>query len=93
MEELKTKFDHVILDSPPILSAPDSSLLANVVDGVILVVKGASTRLEAVIKAKEKIIEARGRIIGVVVNNIQPEKEDRYYYYHYYYHQDEKKQK
>jgi len=93
LEELKTKFDRIILDSPPILSAPDSSLLANVVDGVILVVKGASTRLEVVVKAKEKILEARGRIIGVVVNNIQPEREDRYYYYHYYYNQDEKKQK
>jgi capsular exopolysaccharide synthesis family protein len=91
LAELKSKFDRVILDSPPILSAPDSALLANVADGVVLVVKGASTRLEAVVKAKDKILEAKGKIIGLIINNIAPEKEDRYYYYHYYYHQDEKK--
>jgi capsular exopolysaccharide synthesis family protein len=87
-DELKTRFDRVIMDSPPILSVADSSLLSNVVDGVVLVVKGGFTRLEAAIKAKEKILAAKGRIIGALVNNIEPEKEDRYYYYHYYYSQD-----
>lgn len=84
-EELRIKFDYIIIDSPPILSVADTSLLANMVDGVVLVIKGASTRSEAVIRAKEKILEAKGKIIGAVINNIQPEKEDRYYYYHYYY--------
>ena len=85
LDELKTKFDRIIVDSPPILSVADASLLANMVDGVVLVLKGGSTRMEAVVKAKEKILEAKGKIIGVVVNNISPQKEDRYYYYHYYY--------
>jgi capsular exopolysaccharide synthesis family protein len=84
IDELLVRFDRVIIDSPPILSAADTSLLSNIVDGVVLVVKGASTRLEAVTKAKQKVLEAKGRIIGVIVNNIEPEKEDRYYYYHYY---------
>jgi len=92
MDELLIRFDRVIIDSPPILSAADTSLLANIVDGVVLVVKGASTRLEAVVKAKQKVLEAKGKIIGVVVNNIEPEKEDRYYYYHYYYNEEGKKQ-
>lgn len=83
-EDLRSRYDRIILDSPPILSVTDTFLLANLVDGVILVVKGVSTRLEAVIRAKQKIIEAKGKIIGVVVNNIEPEKEDSYYYYHYY---------
>jgi capsular exopolysaccharide synthesis family protein len=90
LNELLVSFNRIILDTPPILSAPDSSLLSSIVDGVVLVVKGASTRLEAVVKAKERVLEAKGRIIGVVINNIQPEKEDRYYYYHYYYQEDKK---
>lgn len=89
-EELKSKYDRIIIDSPPILSVADASLLANVVDGVILVLKGASTRLEPIRRAKDRILEAEGRIIGAVVNNIEPEKEDRYYYYHYYYSEEEK---
>jgi capsular exopolysaccharide synthesis family protein len=84
LEELKLKFDRIIVDSPPALNVADTHLLCNSVDGVILVVKGASTRLEAVVGAKNKILESKGRIIGAVVNNINPEKEDRYYYYQYY---------
>jgi len=92
LEELKQKYDRIIIDSPPILSVADTSLLSNIVDGIIFIVKGASTRLEATVKAKAQILKAKGRIIGVVINNIEPEKEDRYYYYHYYYSEEAKKQ-
>lgn len=84
LEELKINFNRIIIDSPPILSAADTSLLANIVDGVIFVIKGSSVRMEVALQAKNKILDAKGKIIGVVVNNIQPEKEDSYYYYHYY---------
>jgi capsular exopolysaccharide synthesis family protein len=91
-EVLKLRFDRIIIDSPPILSVADTSILANIVDGIVLVIKGASTRLEAIRQSKQKIMEAKGRIMGVVVNNIAPEKEDRYYYYHYYYSEEQKKE-
>lgn len=93
LEELKTKFDRVIIDAPPILSVADASILVNIVDGVVMVIKGGATRLEAVVRAKQKILEAKGKITGVVVNNIEPEKEDKYYYYHYYYTEEEGKTK
>jgi len=92
-EDLKAKFDRIIIDSPPILSAADTSLLANMVDGVILVVKGGSTRIDAVVRAKQKLLEARAKIIGVIINNLDPEKEDRYYYYHYYASEEDKQSK
>ncbi|MDD5495832.1 MAG: polysaccharide biosynthesis tyrosine autokinase, partial [Candidatus Omnitrophica bacterium] len=62
-EELKARFDRIIIDAPPILSVADSSLLANIVDGVIMVIKGASSHLNAITQTKGKIIEAKGRII------------------------------
>ncbi len=92
LEELKSKFDRIILDSPPVLNVADTSLLANSVDGVILVIKGASTRLDGVIASKKRILEAKGRILGVVLNNVELERED-HYYYHYYYSQDQGKDK
>lgn len=85
IEELKKKYDRIILDSPPVLVSADTLLLANKVDGVILVIKGAHTKLNEVISVKKKLVEAKGKILGVVVNNLEPEKEDRYYYYHYDY--------
>ncbi len=84
-EDLKSKFDRIIIDSPPVLSVSDTLLLGKIVDGIVLVIKGASTHLDAINSAKKKILEAKGKIIGVIVNNINPEREDKYYYYHYYY--------
>ena len=92
LEELKNRFDHIVIDSPPILSAADTSLLANIVDGVILVIKGSTVRMEAALQAKERILKAKGKIIGAIINNIQPEKEDSYYY-HYYYSEEAKNMK
>jgi tyrosine-protein kinase Etk/Wzc len=93
LEDLKLKFDRIIIDSPPALNVADTHLLASNVDGVVLVVKGASTRFEAVVGAKNKILESKGKLIGAVVNNINPVKEDRYYYYQYYYTEDKDKVK
>jgi len=84
ISELSLRFNRIILDSPPILIVADTSLLANMVDGVILLIKGAHTRLEAVLGSKKKIAESKGKVIGAVINNVLPEKEDSAYYYHYY---------
>ncbi|MDD2690085.1 MAG: polysaccharide biosynthesis tyrosine autokinase [Candidatus Omnitrophica bacterium] len=84
-EDLKGKYDRIVIDSPPVLSVPDTLLLGKIADGIVLVIKGASTRLDAISGTKKKILEAKGKIIGVIVNNINPEREDKYYYYHYYY--------
>lgn len=92
LEELKSKYDRIIIDSPPILSVADTSLLANAVEGVILLVKGGQTRLEVIVRSKNKILEAKGKLVGVVVNNIEPEREDRYYYHYYYGEEGTKKQ-
>jgi capsular exopolysaccharide synthesis family protein len=82
LKGLHSKFERIIIDSPPVLNVADTPLLANNVDGVILVVKGASTRLEGIVGAKKRILEAKGKIVGVIINNIAPEKEDSYYYYY-----------
>ncbi|MCX5706520.1 MAG: hypothetical protein NTW13_02460 [Candidatus Omnitrophica bacterium] len=37
---------------------------------------------------KKKLIESKGKIIGAVINNLEPDKEDRYFYYHYNYGKD-----
>ena len=66
--------------------------MVSTVEGVILLVKGGQTRLEVVVCSKNKILEAKGKIVGVVVNNIDLEREDRYYYHYYYGEEGTKKQ-
>ena len=90
LERVTPIFDWVILDSPPLLPVADASLLADHVDGVILVVRAASTPTGAAERACQ---ELQGRnVIGVVLNAVeQSQTYGSYYYAGYGYGQDEAK--
>jgi capsular exopolysaccharide synthesis family protein len=66
--ELARDYDIVVIDSPPVLSVSDPLLLAPLADGVVLIVgTGAVTGGDAT-RAKERLEQAGGRILGVVMN-------------------------
>ncbi|MGC2331964.1 MAG: CpsD/CapB family tyrosine-protein kinase [Candidatus Acidiferrales bacterium] len=66
LDRLAPLFDWVLLDSPPCLPVADASILADLCDGVLLVVKAASTPLELAQRACQ---ELNGRnVVGVVLN-------------------------
>ncbi len=82
LERLTPIFDWVILDSPPLLPVADASLLADHVDGVILVVRAASTQTSAAERACQ---ELQGRnLVGVVLNAVEKAHAYGSYYYHGY---------
>lgn len=80
-----SKFDCVIIDSSPLNIVTDATLLSTMVDGVVLVIKSAFTRIDAAREAKDKLERAGAKIIGVVLNKIDMSGGD--YYYYTYYHQ------
>ena len=82
LERVTPIFDWVILDSPPLLPVADASLLADHVDGVILVVRAASTQTSVAERACQ---ELQGRnIVGVVLNAVENAHAYGSYYYHGY---------
>ncbi len=86
METLETKFDHIVLDCPPVLGFADSIILSNSVDGVILVALGGKTPRETLQHAKEMLLQVNAKILGVVINRVNIQRGDYgYYYYRYYY--------
>jgi capsular exopolysaccharide synthesis family protein len=85
VESLETRFDHIILDSPPVLGFADSIILSTSVDGVILTVLGGKTPREAVQRAKEALQQVNTKIIGVVINRLDIRRSDYGYYYYRYY--------
>lgn len=91
LEELKARFDRIIIDSPPSLTVTDTIILANMVDGVIDVVRASFLNIELILRGRQRLYEAKSRIIGVILNNVNVKKEDSYYYYHYYYSDDKEK--
>ena len=68
LERVTPIFDWVILDSPPLLPVADASLLADHVDGVILVVRAASTPTIAAERACQEL--QRRNVLGVVLNAV-----------------------
>ena len=82
---LKTKYDVVLIDTPPLVGISDSSIIAKETDGAIIVVQYRKYPREMLTKAKQ-MIEALGvTVVGAVLNNINVMRDDYYYYYHSYY--------
>jgi succinoglycan biosynthesis transport protein ExoP len=87
---LEANYTHVIIDSPPIVSFTDGVLISSMVDGVLLVVHGGKTSRALARRAKQILQDVGARLLGVVLNNVNLQKNDYYYYQHYsgYYHSD-----
>jgi protein-tyrosine kinase len=71
IEEMKTKADWIIFDSPHVNSYEDPVTLASKVDGVVMILEAEKTRWEVAQRAKERIQNGKGNIIGVVLNKRQ----------------------
>jgi len=77
-------YDFVILDSPPLLDVADSRILATLVEGTLMVVKGGATPRELIRRAGAEAQDAGGNVIGIVLNQLSPLNSDYYYYFRYY---------
>lgn len=67
------EYDHIIYDSPPVLSVVDPLLIGRHTDGTILVVKSGYTTREAGRLGKEKLEAGRVGVLGAVLNAVQVE--------------------
>jgi succinoglycan biosynthesis transport protein ExoP len=82
---LEDEFTHVVIDSPPIASFTDGVLIANMVDGVLLVVHSGKSSRQIVKRAKQLLQDVGAKILGVVLNNVNIRSSDNSYYYQNYY--------
>ena len=81
IEEMRGRYEYVVIDSAPLMPVTDTMELSPVVDGVIMVVRDGITDREVLKRAVEQLRRFGGRLIGVVYNGINLRK--RYYYYKY----------
>ncbi|MBS4192622.1 CpsD/CapB family tyrosine-protein kinase [Bacillus sp. FJAT-49705] len=80
LQEAKEQFDIVIFDTPPTLAVTDAQILANLCEGILLVMYSAKSGIDEVNKAKELLLKANGKLLGAVLNHKKAQKEDYYYY-------------
>ena len=70
LKSAEKTFDYVIFDSPPVQAVADALILGNMADGVVLCVKGGETPREQVARARDRLLRANVRILGVLINNL-----------------------
>jgi Mrp family chromosome partitioning ATPase len=68
MTQTAPQFDFIVLDGAPLDEAPESLSLSTAVDGVVLVVDAQRTRRKIALRAKKRIEEVGGRLLGIVLN-------------------------
>ncbi len=80
---LRSKFDYIILDTPPVGMVTDSVVLAPLSDGVLFVVRADLSERGTVIHAMEQMEYAKAKVLGYVFNGMNPESGSGYGKYRY----------
>lgn len=80
--ELRSRFDFVLFDTPPLLPVTDAAVLAKLTDGAILVVSPGRTRRHQVERAQTTLQTVGAPLVGTVLNAVSgKQKNDSYYGY------------
>ena len=82
VESLKSSYDYVVFDTPPLSAFVDAAVIGSVVDGALLVVRRNFVKREAVVSSLEQLKKAGANVLGTVLNYCENERSD--YYYEYY---------
>ena len=84
-ETLAGRFDKIIFDSPPVGAVTDPLVLANQMDGTVLVLKMSKTNRDMAEQAVRSLRDANARVLGAVLNDVDLEKKQHGYHVGYYY--------
>ena len=84
LEECRARFTWIILDAPPIVSVTDPLLLAKLADMVLMVVRYNQVDRKLARRSLVALRRTDARVVGVVLNGIDPKSDSYHYYYSYY---------
>lgn len=84
IEQVSEQFDLILIDTPPVVAVTDAAIIAQEVDGVILVLASGEINKDYAQRAKEQLDKVGAKILGAVLNKV--DINTREYYYYYYYH-------
>jgi len=83
IESLRSDFDWIVVDSPPVMAVTDAAVLAREASAVLFVTSAERTSLEAVEAALKVLDDAGARVVGAVLNRA-PVSKEAFYYSRYY---------
>jgi capsular exopolysaccharide synthesis family protein len=83
LDELKGRFEWIIIDAPPVMPVTDAAVLAHLIGGVLFVVGAEMTPRRAAVQAIEQLRSANAKFVGAVLNRVNVRRH-AYYYAPYY---------
>ncbi len=83
---MSERYDHILIDSPPLISVTDPVILSTMVDSTILIVQAGRSSRELLRRARHELNGVGAKVFGVVLNNVDLKREgyDDYYYHRYH---------
>jgi capsular exopolysaccharide synthesis family protein len=88
LDALQTKYDRIIIDSPPVVPVTDPAILSKNVDGALLVIRAFRTTRDLTRQAIRSLRDVGAPLIGTILNAVDLSRRE-YGYYHYYYYKKE----
>jgi len=84
IDSLRHEYDYIIIDTPPVLSVTDASIISKIADGVVYVAAYNKTKKDDSKEGLRQLRENNANIIGGVLANVDVRKTKGYRGYHYY---------
>lgn len=88
MQRLHEHFEHIVIDSPPVMGLADAPLIASRVEGVVYAIESHGIRSTLVKTALARLASANAHIFGGVLTKFEPRKAHQGYEYGYGYGRD-----
>lgn len=84
LREARSKYDRVIIDSPPVTGLADSLVIGAKTDGTVLLIDARRVSRNIVKKVKHRLLETGMKVLGVVLNRIDLQRDEPSYRYYTY---------
>jgi polysaccharide biosynthesis transport protein len=81
VEGLRSRYDFILIDTPPVLTVTDAAVLVSVSDGVVLVLRYGQASRNVVARASEILLRSGAHLLGVVLNAVDLQSSDYAEYY------------
>ncbi|MDH3224995.1 MAG: polysaccharide biosynthesis tyrosine autokinase, partial [Gemmatimonadota bacterium] len=81
---LRTVYDAILIDTPPVLAVTDAAVVGTVADGILVVVRANGTDKEALEKAVGELRRVKAPVAGIILNGVEADGSGHSYYESYY---------
>jgi capsular exopolysaccharide synthesis family protein len=81
IEGLRSNYDFILIDTPPVLTVTDAAVLVSISDGVVLVLRYGQASRNVVARASEILLRSGAHLLGVVLNAVDLQSSDYAEYY------------